>query len=197
MKQLILIAGLPGTGKSTLAKALAERLSFVWVRSDDVRSSLFGDATQPKEGEQKLYPAEQSALSYKAMALIARHVLQCGKGVVLDATFNSEKHRKLARDTAAASGAGFHIVHCVCDEETVKRRMSQRLSKQNATGYKIANFDLHLAMKKVFEPFKDKAITADLSAPLEEMPKVAERIVGEILDSYTQGRYYSAQNELE
>ncbi len=70
MTTWVLFAGLPGTGKSTLAKALAERLGAAILDKDRVRGALF-------PGLLTDYSAEQDQLCMRAMLEAAAYLTEC------------------------------------------------------------------------------------------------------------------------
>jgi len=82
---LVLITGLPGTGKSTIAMHLARRLRATVLRTDVIRKQLF---PQPK------YTEEEKELVYKVTFLIAEYLLRAGKNVILDGTFYKRSLRQ-------------------------------------------------------------------------------------------------------
>jgi aminoglycoside phosphotransferase family enzyme/predicted kinase len=105
---VLAIGGLPGTGKSTLARALAPQLGpapgAVVVRSDEIRKRLNGVAP-----EQRLPPSaytrEASAAVFAELTNAVRVVAAAGQAVIADATFMADSHR-----AAIAAVAGAHFV---------------------------------------------------------------------------------------
>ncbi|MFC6734896.1 AAA family ATPase, partial [Halolamina salina] len=82
---LVLVCGLPGTGKSTVAERIAELLPARMLRTDVVRKELFPEPT---------YEAEESAAVYDELFDRARDRLDAGEHVVLDATFRRRRLRQ-------------------------------------------------------------------------------------------------------
>ncbi|HNT60586.1 MAG TPA: AAA family ATPase [Candidatus Bilamarchaeaceae archaeon] len=85
---LILISGLPGTGKSRISRGLAPRLNAVHISSDSIRKKLL---------ERRTYSEEEKALVYSEMLSQASKSLSGGKNVVADATFYKKSLRKEMR----------------------------------------------------------------------------------------------------
>src|SRR5262249_20569256 len=84
---LVLVGGLPGTGKSTLARGLAERAGFEVIRSDVVRKELAGAS----EG---IYTPEWAERTYAECLRRAEQVLFEGQRPLVDATFREERWRR-------------------------------------------------------------------------------------------------------
>lgn len=95
---LLLIGGLPGTGKSSLAKAIAEQAGFQVIRSDVVRKELAGLAAETRAGGEVgagLYTPEWTQRTYADCLARAEAALWEGGRVAVDATFLDESHRRL------------------------------------------------------------------------------------------------------
>jgi aminoglycoside phosphotransferase family enzyme/predicted kinase len=122
---LTLVGGLQGTGKSTLAQALAGRAGFERVRSDEVRKAL---AAVPEDqrltGE--FYSPEWTEHTYAECLRRAEARLFDGGRVLIDATFRQEKHRRLFLDAATRWGAPALALLCRADPETVRERLARR-----------------------------------------------------------------------
>src|SRR5262249_44885516 len=94
---LVLVGGLPGTGKSTLAAGLAERANCNVIRSDAVRKELAGqsaEAARPQELNTGIYTPEWTERTYAECLRRAELMFFAGKRVVVDATFREEKRRE-------------------------------------------------------------------------------------------------------
>jgi aminoglycoside phosphotransferase family enzyme/predicted kinase len=126
---LLLLGGLPGTGKSTLAAALAPRLAMVAVNSDVVRKRRAGlkpttrRAAGPGEG---LYTAAANEATYAALLAEAEDWLQRGVSVALDASFRRAADRAGVAALAARLGVPWLAVECVSAPETARARLAAR-----------------------------------------------------------------------
>ena len=92
----VAIIGASGSGKSTVARALAPVAGAVVVRSDTVRKRLAGVAPEERLGAGS-YTAEANRAVYRRMMVEAGRALRAGATVILDATFADAAMRGLAR----------------------------------------------------------------------------------------------------
>ncbi len=126
---LLMVGGLMGTGKSTLARALHHELGWALFSSDTVRKCLAHlDPAQPAAFAfgQGLYRPEQTAHIYHAMLVEAGAVLASGRSVLLDASFIRRADRQAAAREATARGAHTLFVECICPREVALERLARR-----------------------------------------------------------------------
>ena len=124
---IILVGGLTGTGKSSLAGVLAERLDAKLLQTDLIRRELF-PAQEPSDlfGQGKYDPKQRTRV-YEAMIARAGTCLSQNPTVVLDGTFSSQNVRQLARDLSRCKHTILLQVQCDCPREVAIRRISERL----------------------------------------------------------------------
>jgi predicted kinase len=126
---LVLVAGLPGAGKSVLAAGLVQQAGFFAIRSDLVRKELAGLPTQdaaPAELREQLYSPEWDERTYSECLRRAEAMLFEGKRVVVDATFRDERQRKAFLEAAARWGVAAVMLVCQAGHETVRKRLQGR-----------------------------------------------------------------------
>jgi uncharacterized protein len=126
---LVLVGGAPGTGKSTLADGLADRLGLACLHSDRVRKELAGVApmtAHPSGFEQGLYDADRTTETYQEMLARARLLLGNGESVVLDATWARADLRDLAARAAADCAADLVELRCDLPEPVAETRILDR-----------------------------------------------------------------------
>lgn len=127
--RLLAVGGLSGTGKSTLAGALAPLLGrapgALHLRSDVERKRMFATAeTSPLDP--RAYRPAVTARVYRRLLDAARTALQAGHSVVLDAVYQRPEERQAARDLAAVCGVPFTGLWLAADTETLVRRVEAR-----------------------------------------------------------------------
>jgi aminoglycoside phosphotransferase family enzyme/predicted kinase len=125
---LAITHGLPGSGKSFVARQLAERQGAICVRSDVERKRLFGlgPLERPRARRLDIYTADATQRTYARLLDIARTGLQAGCAVVLDAAFLRHEERAQAAALAAQLGVPFSIVACKAPLPLLRRRLLAR-----------------------------------------------------------------------
>ena len=126
---LVLVGGLPGTGKSTLAAGLARRAGFEVLSSDEVRKELAGvpagrGAAAPYgEG---IYAPAWTERTYAALCDRARERLASGRRVLIDASFHDEERRLAVVEVAKRLAVPVLFLVCEVDPEVVEERLRSR-----------------------------------------------------------------------
>jgi len=126
---LVLVGGVVGTGKSTVAGALAEQLGGVVISSDRVRKQLAG--LPPSSGiralpDEGIYAPDAVERTYAALFERARPIVDSGRVAILDATFSRRRHRAMAAELAAELGVGQRMIEVRCAPEVARERLARR-----------------------------------------------------------------------
>src|SRR5690606_1036178 len=130
--RLVLVGGLPGTGKSTVARALGDALEATVLRSDEVRKELAGlpaDAPAPAGYGQGIYSAAATAETYRELLARAEVALGMGEIVVLDASWSDRAQRDLARAVAHRTHAEVVELRCEVDPAVAAERIRARAER--------------------------------------------------------------------
>jgi aminoglycoside phosphotransferase family enzyme/predicted kinase len=126
---LVLVGGLPGAGKSTLARGLGARARFHVLRSDVLRKELAGvPEHQPATigYQQGIYDAGWTQRTYDELLRRAGAILAEGERVIVDASFRAEAHRRQFLSAARDWGVPALMLYCVANEPAVRQRLAQR-----------------------------------------------------------------------
>jgi uncharacterized protein len=121
----VLMHGLSGSGKSTVAAALAGAIGAVRVRSDVERKRLFGLAPLQDSGG-AIYSADATRRTYARLAQAARDALAAGVSIVVDAAFLKQGERADFVELARSLGAAARIVACEAPPAVLRERVSRR-----------------------------------------------------------------------
>ncbi len=126
---LVLVGGLPGTGKTTLASELAREAGFRVVSADVVRKELAGieptSSASAAFGE-GIYTDEWNDRTYAECLERAEALLFEGERVIVDASFREAKRRRAFLDTAGAWGVRSLFLRCETDAQIVQSRLAAR-----------------------------------------------------------------------
>ena len=126
---LLIMCGLSGSGKTWLARQLAERLLAVHLRSDVERKRLAGldELARTRSGiAADLYSGRISAAVYERLAQAAEHVLGGGYTVIVDAAFLRREERARFAELGARLGVASRLVRCDAPVETLRSRIAAR-----------------------------------------------------------------------
>lgn len=129
MPRLLLMSGLSGSGKTCLARHLAERLWAVHIRSDVERKRRAGLrelATSHSQLGEDLYSAEATAALYEHLVRAAEDVLAGGFPTIVDATFLERAQRAPFAELAARRGVPLHLIFCEAPESVLRARITER-----------------------------------------------------------------------
>lgn len=127
--RLVMVGGLPGTGKSTIAAWLGETLGAAVVRSDEVRKQMAGldpHRRAPGAWESGLYRPDVTAATYAEMLRRARPRLANGESVVLDASWRHPEWRQQARGLGGEMFAEVQELRCVAPRDVAENRLRSR-----------------------------------------------------------------------
>ena len=173
---LILIGGLPGTGKTSLAQGIGERSGAVVLSSDEVRRELDEPLTGPAPGvdEGRYEPAARLAV-YDEMLARAGALLRRGERVVLDASWADGSVRRRARDLAEATSSDLHELCCAVPTAVAEARIAARRS--DGTNASEATVDVARSMATRFDAWPE-AHLVDTDAPLSAVIHSASKHLG-------------------
>lgn len=163
------MAGLPGTGKTTLARALAERMNGAVISKDEVRAALF-------PGRLIDYSSEQDDLCMDAVLDATAYLARLDRVpfVFVDGrTFARVTQIEQAIEAAESSGAAWKILHLSCSDEVAQKRLEDQQAEDHPAGNR--DFALYQELKSRFEPITRPKLDVDTSQHLEETVRQSEQ----------------------
>jgi predicted kinase len=165
---IVLMAGLPGTGKSTLAQELAARTGGRVISKDEIRHAIF----TPDEVE---YSTRQDDFCLQIMLRTATYMLEQedSRFIFLDGRTFSQRYQ-IANVIAAAESLHqpWRVLECVCSESAAKQRLEEHAA---AGAHKAANrdFQLYLDVKSRFEAITHSKTVINTDQPFNVCVELA------------------------
>ncbi|MBV6622028.1 MAG: AAA family ATPase [Rivularia sp. (in: Bacteria)] len=148
--QLMLMSGLSGSGKSTTARYLAQKIGAVHLRSDAVRKHLAGIPLLQRGGDE-LYTAQMTQKTYSRLMELGIMLARLGFSVILDAKYDKQQFRGKVIEKANQNQIPLKIVYCTAPLSVLQ----QRIVKRN-DDVADSTADLLPSQMKAAEPFTDK-----------------------------------------
>lgn len=165
----IVVSGVMGTGKSTLAGALAAELGAEIIRTDEVRSELFPTRDAGESFAEGKYSAAGRRRVYEEVFRRAAQRLSVGVSVILDGTFASAADRELAMQQGRELSADALTVRCTCPREVALERIRSRL-RQTVPDPSEARPEFYDRQAALWETGTDEESTCivDTTSPVAE-----------------------------
>lgn len=176
--RLVLVGGLPGTGKSTVAAGLGASLGATVLRSDELRREGAASSSPPapaRYGEGAYRPGLVAA-TYRALLDRAGVALGMGETVVLDASWSDRRRREEARAVARAAAADLVELRCTAPDRVAAARMRARV----ATGFdpSDATPEVAAAMASAADPWPEASALDTAQPPAAAVATAARLVAG-------------------
>jgi predicted kinase len=160
---IIMVMGLPGSGKSYFAKKLATKIRAEYLGSDELRKEL---------GLMGSYQLDNKLSVYEEMFNRAKKIHKSGNSLVLDGTFYLQQVRDLFIFLAKTLSWQLFIIHVTASEELIAKRLSKPRTDSEA------DMDVHMRIKSEFEPILEDHLMIDSTdTNLDESLELAERFI--------------------
>jgi predicted kinase len=154
---LVVVGGVPGTGKSTIAEHAARMLHAAFIAKDVVEATLWRSGIGRD--------ASAGWAGYELLSSLADAQLRVGASVVLDSVAAYERLRAGWREIALSHGATFRGVECICSDERVHRsRIDGR--QRGILGWPELTWSA-VEVRSRYEPWPGEHLVLDAVQPLE------------------------------
>lgn len=161
---IVVVFGLPGTGKSYFAGRLAEIIKAEYISSDRVRFKMIKD---------RAYTEEEKMKVYDQMLVLTRQLIRQQKRVVLDATFYRKEIRQMFVALAASLNVKIYFIEVTARELLVKKRVSKKRKESEA------DYEVYRKVKALFQPMVDQHLTLESQENnIREMLEKAAKYLG-------------------
>ncbi len=137
---IVIVFGLPGSGKSFFASKLAEKTGAEYLNSDQIRLSIFPE---------RQYTEAEKMKVYTVMADQTEKLIRKERDVVLDATFYKEHLRENFRHLAKSNEVPLLFIEVIARESIIKERLNRKRV------FSEADYPVYLTIKESFEPLSE------------------------------------------
>ena len=160
---IIIVFGLPGSGKSYFASRLAKELKTKYVSSDVIRKQLFNIIKYSEQQKMKVYEVVMKEM---------KEAIQQGEDIVIDATFYKVSIRNKFKEFAEVFKEKILFIEVWADQKIILERLQVRRE------YRDADYSVYLHIKEVFEPFEEEhLILRSTQENIEEMLRAALKYI--------------------
>jgi predicted kinase len=154
---LLVMSGLPGTGKSELARGIAGRLRIPVLSVDPIESAILRAGIAPGFAT--------GLAAYLVVEALADSQLSLGQSVIVDAVNAVEPAKEMWRQLAAKHGAVFEIVECRCSDEALHRERLAARRRGLAPGFREPTWDDVEKRRTEYTPWTEPLLLVDAIVP--------------------------------
>ncbi len=164
--KIIAFAGLPFTGKSTLAKLLEEKLEITRLDVDEVRRLLFKYNEVDTEKERELDELQMRA-SWKSLQSLTDNVVEAKQSVIVAGTFSRKIQHQWLIEISENRNAALMVVFCHVADEVIEKRVNLREEENSSHLRKIEGYyRVKARYEKILTP--NNILEIDTSRAIEE-----------------------------
>jgi predicted kinase len=156
---LVVLSGLPGSGKSHLAREIARRYPIALLNSDALRKTLFARPT---------YSQKESARLFTAIHQVTEDLLRKGIPTLLDATNLKQAHRRPLYQIAKRTGARLLVVHVSAGDRVIRGRLQARRAAPGPTDLSDATVAVYEMMREEAEPIEHPHLIVDATGDIDD-----------------------------
>lgn len=170
MAKVIVISGLPGSGKSTIAEGIAGKLKLPIFSVDPIESSIL------KSGIERSF--ETGLAAYLVAEALASEQLSLGLSVIIDAVNSVKEARDMWRDLSKKHASRLIIIECMLDKDIHKKRIESRV--RNMQGIPEVSWVDVENRRKEYLKWEEKRLVLDTSdSPANNLDRALAYIIAE------------------
>ncbi len=155
---LIVVIGLPGTGKTYFTHLLYQRFPVALLESDSMRAALF---------KRPSYSQKESAQLFNTCHLLIEELLSKSIPVAFDATNLIEANRRKLYDIADRTGAALILVKMKASRKVIRRRLRDRSNITKQGSHSKADWEVYKKLARSEEPIERSHYSIDTSRDVE------------------------------
>jgi len=181
--QLIVVGGSPGTGKTSVSRALSDRLDAVLLSTDTIRDGILprpDSVAVSDDLDRGRYTPDRIDAVYTELLRLASVVLSHGQSVVLDASWLDPRQRQLARAVGEQTTSVLTEFRCVCPDDLAGQRIRDRIANGRSASEATPMVADRLSARA--QPWPE-AVILDTDRPLAVTVTEALRVSGEGVDA--------------
>ncbi len=170
---LVVLSGLPGSGKTYFSRQLAKSISITLLESDFIRKTLV---------PQPIYTGAENARVFRTSYALAEELLAKGMPVLFDATNLVRRNRKRLYKIATTTKAKLIILEMSAPEQVIVQRLDQRIEELSPRNYSDADISVYRRLSATAQPILRDHLTVstdqDIMPAVDALAKEISRWIG-------------------
>lgn len=158
-KHFVVMSGLPGTGKTSIADGIGRALVAPTFSKDRLEAVLLRSGLVPQE--------RLGRIGYDLLSLLATGQMVAGRTAILDSVASTTSIRSEWRKLAHAQGATWHVMECICSDPAIHRRRLQD-RRRGIPGWPELDWDHVEGVRDRFAPWTEARLVLDAVDPLSD-----------------------------
>jgi predicted kinase len=167
---LVVFAGAPGVGKSTLARAVARELSAAYLDKDTIKDAALALAREMKLDNVAPFAG---ALSYTLLIPLARDNLTLGTDVVIDSPAGYRSFQDAVEELVRAVRVSFKLIECITTDEALLRERIERRGP-DLPDHRVRDWDAYQQARERMERLSGPRLVVDTA---ESVPTNLKKIL--------------------
>ena len=159
MQALVVVNGVPGTGKSTIADAIAGALGIPIFNKDHIEASLWRSGITADH--------DSWQVAEDLLGTLAHEQLKCSRSAILDTVAGRRISRDRWRSIAHELGGAFKPIECICTDEALHRSRIEGRVRGIPGWYELTWDDVERSRSN-YEPWDGDRLILDAARPLNE-----------------------------